>query len=312
MYFPVSDVEIPLWLPPLAAFVISFFTSMGGISGAVLLLPFQVSCLGIITPDVSATNFSFNIFAIPGGVYHYLKEGRVSFPILWVILFGTIPGLFIGTNLRITFLPDPKTFKLFAGIVLLFVAVRIIFDIIQNHKLRNELTLFGNEEKKESKQFFRELFLKKFNPIIPQNSYMKTTYHNYFSIKVEFNGETFLFSSIKLFILSFFVGIVGGAYGIGGGAIIAPFLVTFFGLPVYLVAGVALISTFINSICGVILYSFMGINADWLMGLLFGAGGFLGIYLGAVCQRFLPQNVIKTGLILILLFLGIRYFISYF
>jgi uncharacterized membrane protein YfcA len=31
------------WIPPLVAFVISFFTSMGGVSGAFLLLPFQMS-----------------------------------------------------------------------------------------------------------------------------------------------------------------------------------------------------------------------------------------------------------------------------
>lgn len=43
-----------------------------------------------------------------------------------------------------------------------------------------------------------------------------------------------------IFTLSFVVGIVGGIYGIGGGAIIAPFFVTFFGLPVYTVAGAAL------------------------------------------------------------------------
>lgn len=41
-------------------------------------------------------------------------------------------------------------------------------------------------------------------------------------------------------VLCFIVGIVGGIYGIGGGAIVAPFLVTFFGLPVYTVAGATL------------------------------------------------------------------------
>ena len=43
MTFPVSGVETAIWVPPLVGLVISFFTSMGGISGAFLILPFQMS-----------------------------------------------------------------------------------------------------------------------------------------------------------------------------------------------------------------------------------------------------------------------------
>ena len=35
--FPVSQVKTWVFLPPLVAFVVSFFTSMGGVSGAFLL-----------------------------------------------------------------------------------------------------------------------------------------------------------------------------------------------------------------------------------------------------------------------------------
>ena len=51
MYFPVADIEVAVWIPPLASFTVSFFTSMGGISGAFLLLPFQVSFLGYTAPS---------------------------------------------------------------------------------------------------------------------------------------------------------------------------------------------------------------------------------------------------------------------
>ena len=40
MYFPTAEIEVSPFVPPLVAFVVSFFTSMGGISGAFLLLPF--------------------------------------------------------------------------------------------------------------------------------------------------------------------------------------------------------------------------------------------------------------------------------
>ena len=64
------------WLPPVAAFVISFFTSMVGISGAFLLLPIQISFLALTGPAVSATNLVFNLIAIPAGIYRYWREKR--------------------------------------------------------------------------------------------------------------------------------------------------------------------------------------------------------------------------------------------
>ena len=76
MYFPVAGIEISPWIPPLVAFAISLLTSMGGVSGAFLLLPFQVSILGFQSPAVSATNHLFNMVAIPGGVWRYSREGN--------------------------------------------------------------------------------------------------------------------------------------------------------------------------------------------------------------------------------------------
>ncbi|MCK4604793.1 MAG: sulfite exporter TauE/SafE family protein, partial [Deltaproteobacteria bacterium] len=105
MYFPIADIEVSPWIPPLVAFVISFFTSMGGVSGAFLILPFQVSFLGFNTPAVSATNQLFNIVAIPSGVYRYIKEGRMVWPLTWAVIIGTLPGVLIGAILRIQYLP---------------------------------------------------------------------------------------------------------------------------------------------------------------------------------------------------------------
>ena len=127
--FSVSGVETYLFLPPLVALVVSFFTSMGGVSGAFLLLPFQVSFLNFVTPSVSATNFVYNIVAIPSGVYRYLKEGRMAWPLTWVVIVGPCPGYFIGYYLRVLYLPDPKAFKLFVGCVLLYIGVRILYEM---------------------------------------------------------------------------------------------------------------------------------------------------------------------------------------
>ena len=56
MLFPVSGVEVNPLIPPLAALVVSTFTSMGGVSGAFLLLPFPVSVLSFAGPAVGPTS----------------------------------------------------------------------------------------------------------------------------------------------------------------------------------------------------------------------------------------------------------------
>ena len=49
-----------------AAFAISLMATPAGISGAVLLLPFQVSVLGTPSPAVTPTNLLYNVVATPG------------------------------------------------------------------------------------------------------------------------------------------------------------------------------------------------------------------------------------------------------
>jgi uncharacterized membrane protein YfcA len=120
-----------------------------------------------------------------------------------------------------------------------------------------------------------------------------------------------------MFSLAFVVGIIGGAYGIGGGAIIAPFCVAFFRLPVYTIAGATLMGTFITSIAGALFFSTMpatqGLSPmpDWPLGVLFGIGGFVGMYLGAKTQKFMPQKAVKMIMGAAILFLAVKYMIQY-
>jgi uncharacterized protein len=315
MFFQTAGIEVAVWIPPLVAFVISFFTSMGGVSGAFLLLPFQMSFLGYVNPSVSATNQLFNIVAIPSGVYRYYKEGRMVWPLTWVVVIGTLPGVLIGAIVRVAYLPDARNFKVFAAGVLLYIGIRMIRDLTQKNA--------GSADKAASEKRFQELvrnYRKQDDPSSPEVLKPITGIHfNFRRLGYTFYGESFDVSFWGIFTLSFIVGIVGGIYGIGGGAIIAPFFVTFFGLPVYTIAGAALMGTFITSVAGVSFYQAiapfypnLSVAPDWLLGVLFGLGGMAGMYLGARCQKFVPARVIKWMLSGIIIFTGIKYGLAFF
>jgi len=57
------------------AFVIAAVSAPAGVSGAVLLLPFQVSVLGTPSPSVTPTNLLYNAVATPGALYRYWRQG---------------------------------------------------------------------------------------------------------------------------------------------------------------------------------------------------------------------------------------------
>lgn len=291
-HFPISGVETYWWLPAAVAFAVSFLSSTGGLSGAFLLLPFQVSVLGFTTPGVSPTNMFFNIVAIPSGVYRYWREKRMVWPLAGVIITGTIPGVFLGAFLRVKFLPDPKAFKFFAGLVLLYIGSRLARDLIRKSKTAGT------------------------KPFTQSDFKVGNSRIDFKRISYEFEGESFSVSTWSMVLLSLAVGVVGGAYGIGGGAIIVPILVAVYRLPVYTIAGAALLSTFTASVAGVGIYGLIdylqfsaGTSAapDWQLGAMFGIGGFFGIYLGARAQKYLPDKVIKAILTVLLLFVSVKY-----
>jgi uncharacterized membrane protein YfcA len=301
MVFPVSGVETYLWLPPLVAFVVSFFTSMAGVSGAFVLLPFQMSVLGFVSPAVSPTNLVYNIVSIPSGVYRYIREGRMVWPLTWVVVLGTLPGVIIGGFIRLHWLPDPKPFKAFVGCVLLYIGLRLVMDVVKARRAA------GAAKEPEAKPANNA---GEFRVRILEFTLTKLSY--------SFQDKDYTCGTISIFIMSCIVGIVGGVYGIGGGAIIAPFFVAIYGLPVHTVAGAALMGTFITSVAGVAFYQLiapfygsMVVAPDWLLGALFGIGGLCGMYLGARCQRFVPANYIKVMLSVILLWVAGRYILNY-
>jgi len=289
--FPVAGVKTYLFVPPAVAFAISFFTSMAGISGAFLLLPFQMSVLGFTSTSVTSTNFLFNVTGTPGGVYRYIKECRFAWPVALVIVAGIIPGVLIGYYIRISLLPDPQSFKFFVGVVLLFVAFKLVNDV-RSKKIPGQEKTCSLADRVENVL----LSLKK--------------------TRFDFGNTTHAFSTGGLLGLAFTVGIIGGVYGIGGGSIIAPFLITFFKLPVYTIAGAVLLGTFASSAAGVVFYSLIPLGGtvappDWILGLLFGAGGLLGMYFGAKMQRYISEKWIKLVLGIIVLIIGSRYILRF-
>lgn len=282
-YFPVAQIKLPLFIPPLISFIISFFCATVGISGAFLLLPFQVSILNFTSLPVTATNHLFNVIAIPSGVYRYWREKRFYYPITLLITIGTFPGVVIGYFLRISFFENLKNFKFLVGSVLLIIGLKMLYDLFYPQKS----FIFSPEP-------------------------AKTILFSPLKLKFEYSQRVYELNNIYLILTALVIGIIGGIYGIGGGALMAPILLAFFRLPPYIFAGATLLGTFLTSVLGVIIFVLGGHGPDYLLGILFGIGGALGIYLGAKFQKKMPQKALSLLLTAIILFIAFQYIWTFF
>lgn len=284
-YFPVAGVETNPLYPVGAAFLVSYFCSMGGVSGAFLLLPWQMSCLGYVTPGASATNLIFNLLACPAGVLRYARDKRLLLPLAAFVSLASLPGVFIGAWSRLTFLAGKDYFFLFASVALFYLGWRL----------------------RRSKAPAR----------VSTNKTARVLWVNRRGFAFAYGDAEYRVAATPLMLAGFAVGVAGSAYGVGGGAVMAPFLSAVMGLPIGATAGATLLSTFISSLGGAFSYYFLAILTrsphsmpDIGLGILLGLGGFCGAWLGAASQKFVSEKILRAALTLLVFSLAIWYFIK--
>lgn len=109
-----------------AGLLIATVTAPVGVSGAVFMLPIQLSVLALPNPSVTSTNLLYNVVAGPGALVRYRRHGALTGPLTRRLLLGTVPGVVVGALLRVLVIPGPRPFRWVAGSVLLLIGVWLI------------------------------------------------------------------------------------------------------------------------------------------------------------------------------------------
>ncbi|BCJ47209.1 UPF0721 transmembrane protein [Actinoplanes ianthinogenes] len=246
----------------LAGLLISVVTSPVGVSGAVFLLPVQLSVLHVPNPAVTPTNLLFNVVSGPGALLRYRRNGQLTGPLARLLIAGTVPGVIVGAVIRVFAIPGPQVFRLVAGAVLLPLGLWLCVRALRP----------GTPDR----------------PPLPRPAIVG---------------------------LSLVTGTVGGIYGIGGGSILGPILAGR-GTPMSQIAPAALASTFLTSIVGAATYGVLALSTSgdiaphWVLGLLCGAGGLAGGYLGARLQPYLPERTLRLLLGVLATALAVVYLVQ--
>ncbi|MFD9722002.1 TSUP family transporter [Streptomyces sp. NPDC059076] len=102
-----------------AGFAISIVTAPVGVSGAVFLLPVQLSVLQVPSPSVTPTNLLYNVVAGPGALLRYRRRGGLGGRLPRLLIAGAVPGVVLGAVIRVFAIPGPEIFRLLVAALLL-------------------------------------------------------------------------------------------------------------------------------------------------------------------------------------------------
>lgn len=121
----------------LCGFVIALVTTPVGVSGAVFLLPVQLDLLKVPNPSVTPTNLLYNVVAGPGALLRHRARLRGS--LVGRLLCGTVPGVVVGACVRAWLVPDARTFRLVAAVVLLALGVWLVVRTLRQETATSEV-----------------------------------------------------------------------------------------------------------------------------------------------------------------------------
>jgi uncharacterized membrane protein YfcA len=100
------------------SFVLATVATPVGVSGAVFLVPVQVSLLHTPSPSLTPTNLLYNVVATPGALARYAGRGLTRSPLARTLALGTLPGVVVGAVIRVELLSGPSAFYLVIAAVL--------------------------------------------------------------------------------------------------------------------------------------------------------------------------------------------------
>jgi uncharacterized membrane protein YfcA len=108
------------------AFAIATVTTPVGVSGAVFLIPVQLSILHTPSPAITPTNLLYNLIAIPGALLRYRRQGPLWSPLTRALVLGALPGVIAGAVIRVELLSAPEAFLFVVSLVLASLGVWLL------------------------------------------------------------------------------------------------------------------------------------------------------------------------------------------
>lgn len=250
------------------------FGSLLGLGGGVILVPalFYLSSIipGVpeITPQLAiGTSLMLIIITSLASSISYAKQKLIDFSSAWLFFAGSAPGAIIGAWLSKYF--DKESFTLYYGVFMLLMV------LLLSYRPR----LKGKADR--------------------QWQTMKTY--------TDADGQVYTYGYSKPYAvgLALVVGILSSVFGIGGGALLVPFLLVLFRFPPHVAAATSMFVILLSSSVGSVTHIIFG-HIVWGAVIATAPGAWIGGKLGSHISRRLSGRWLERILRIVLLLIAVR------
>ncbi|MBM7570122.1 sulfite exporter TauE/SafE family protein [Aquibacillus albus] len=250
--------------------------SLAGLGGGIIIVPSLIflggtSLLPELAPQI-VVGISIVLLTVTGlsSTIAYIKQKKVDYRSGFIFFIGSGPGAVLGAILNKNI--EMELFSIFFGVLMIVIS----------------LTMFVTK------------YLK---PLEPKKG-VKRSY-------LDEAGREYVyqFNPILAVVICFFIGMLSGLFGIGGGSLMVPAMLLLFRFPVPVAVATSMFMIFLSSITGALSHIQLG-NVDWLYTLALVPGAWFGGKFGSYLNSKLNDNVIVLIFRFFLIIVGIRLILS--
>ena len=282
-YLPIAEISINIYLLISIGVGIGFISGLFGIGGGFISSPLLI--LVGIPPSVAVGTTTVQVFAstFTGVIGHYQKKNidyQMGLTMVLGGLFGTLAGVKLLNNLKNIGLIDNYLNSIYI-ILLLSTAIFILYESAKIN------FLYKNKKLK-----------------LHQHSWIHGL-----PFKFKYRKSKLYISILAPLFIGFFIGMLTGLTGIGGGFILIPCMIYLLGMKTISVIGTSLFNITLVSFVSLILQIYINQNIDFVLAIFLIISSSIGAAIASrVIDRFDQENLkVLFGLLLVTIALFLLY-----
>lgn len=256
------------------------FSSVGAAGG--LLPSFAlISFFGIENPnDVKLMSqiivLGVALFFVPG----YFSKSSLVIPLGFLLGFGGLFGAWSGSSLSAKYLNDMGAFLPLFGAFTFLIALQIIWKVHQSRNLLEQNT---------------------------SQSCVQNMMFSSFKLQFFYGMNQYKIAIYSPVIAGFFIAFIASIFGVGGGFLLVPYMVSILRLPMHIIPGTAAIAIIMSTAVSLTNYASLGAKTEPSLLIPMLAGALFGAYIGPKINRRAKNSWLQIALVVILIVIAAKY-----
>lgn len=299
MYFETAQIAINPFVPFFWALFVGIIFSTLGAAGGILAAVGHLSLMGISDANLAKPMNLFLVVISPlVAVPTYWRQGRVVVMLALFLGVGSIVGGILGSWFSKTYLGDISLYRFLLGFLILFISARLFYESTSRFQARRSRLLEISKE-------FQKAMRNGGGRLGALGAKLEAKGIRKFVIS--FVSQSFTFAPVQAVGVGAGIAFLGVAMGVGGGFLLVPYMASYLGMPMYVVAGTSALGVLIMSITGISSYVNMGVRLDLPLLVIEAAGVLIGSFIGPKVSGYLPERGLRLLLGALLALIGLGY-----